>query len=424
MKTSMRNTCSCYRIAEIPIAIQASCQILSCSTIEAAHSSYKRYEFLFLYEQAMNTKRHRINTLFNSGLCVSSMKQRDLKVQKHLQQKKDKKYTKKGKKLNSKRGKNSYKSAEASKKGVTRTIESMREFNDSIVPNFDEEIYEEEMFDEFSGLLTDPTHQKNPHTRNSVDSDSESDESASRPVPKIAMMVGSEHPSKRTYDFLKEFTEVVPNSHYFKKKTFSVKKVSKILFEKGFTCLFVIQEHNKAPDSLLIVNLPEGPSSQYKLTNLRLGSELKNSATCNTEHNPEIILKNFSTRLGFRVKRQLQSIFPVKSDEHGRRVITFHNQRDFIFFRHYRYIFKEDGDQHQTPDHDDDHDNDDYDSEMIDGHPKSSGNEKIRCPLQEIGPRFTLKLHSMQVGEFDRKNGQYEFMWRPDTQISRKAFAL
>lgn len=70
----------------------------------------------------------------------------------------------------------------------------------------------------------------------------------------------------------------------------------------------------------------------------------------------------------------------------GRRVVTFHNQRDFIFFRHHRYIF-EDG-------------------------------KKTR--LQEIGPRLTLKLLWMHAGLFNTKEGLYEFVWRPDLKVDRK----
>lgn len=63
----------------------------------------------------------------------------------------------------------------------------------------------------------------------------------------------------------------------------------------------------------------------------------------------------------------------------GRQVVTFHNQRDFIFVRHHRYIYRQDGD-------------------------------KTRARLQELGPRFTLKLKYLQEGTFDTEGGEYEFM--------------
>ena len=50
--------------------------------------------------------------------------------------------------------------------------------------------------------------------------------------------------------------------------------------------------------------------------------------------------------------------------------MTFHNQRDFIFVRHHRYIYRKDKEN------------------------------KTYAKLQELGPRFTLKLKWIQAGSF------------------------
>merc|ERR1712127_750918 len=60
-----------------------------------------------------------------------------------------------------------------------------------------------------------------------------------------------------------------------------------------------------------------------------------------TSHVPELVLNGFGTRLGHRVGRFLGSIFPHNAQFQGRQVATFHNQRDYIFVRHHRYIFEE-----------------------------------------------------------------------------------
>merc|ERR1719440_1210933 len=127
----------------------------------------------------------------------------------------------------------------------------------------------------------------------------------------------------------------------------------------------IFAEKSKVPTGVYISHLPKG------------------GGTCNASHNPELLLNNFITRLGRRVGRQLAALFPQQPDFKGRRSVTFHNQRDFIFFRHYRYVFREDG---------------------------------TKCRLQEIGPRFTLKLRYMQHGTFDAKEGEFEYIWRPDSQ--------
>ncbi len=86
----------------------------------------------------------------------------------------------------------------------------------------------------------------------------------------------------------------------------------------------------------------------------------------------------------------LGALFPQAPEFLGRRVVTFHNQRDFIFFRHHRYIFE--------------------------------SREKVR--LQELGPRFTLKLLALQHGTFDTKYGEFEFILKPELAKSRKKFFL
>lgn len=52
-----------------------------------------------------------------------------------------------------------------------------------------------------------------------------------------------------------------------------------------------------------------------------------------TTHKPELVLNNFGTRLGRRVGRMFASLFSQDPAFRGRRVVTFHNQRDFVFFR-------------------------------------------------------------------------------------------
>ena len=46
-----------------------------------------------------------------------------------------------------------------------------------------------------------------------------------------------------------------------------------------------------------------------------------------------MILNDFDTVVGQRVGRLLASLFSQDSAFKGRQVATFHNQRDFIFFR-------------------------------------------------------------------------------------------
>ena len=54
--------------------------------------------------------------------------------------------------------------------------------------------------------------------------------------------------------------------------------------------------------------------------------------------------------------------------------------------------------------------------------PEEKGGSKAR--LQEIGPRFTLKLKSMQSGAFDSSRGEYEWINLAEKDKLKRCFAL
>ncbi len=142
-------------------------------------------------------------------------------------------------------------------------------------------------------------------------------------------------------------------------------------------------------DGLTHIHLPDGPTAYYKLSSVRLCRDLAHHGVP-TEHKPEVILNRFNTRLGHRVSRMLGSLFHQQPEFRGRRVVTFHNQRDFIFFRHHRYVFE----------------------------------SRQKARLQELGPRFTLKLRWLQQGTFDTKHGEFEWVHKPEMDTSRRKFHL
>jgi len=249
-----------------------------------------------------------------------------------------------------------------------RTIEKMREPDETILPPDDSEVEDDEALDEFDSYFNSST------------------------PPKI-LITTQQRPSKHLFGFLNELVCVIPNMFYYPRKQFAFKRICAAAAKRGFTDIMLFSENrNMKPaqiQGVYICHLPKGPTSYWRITRLKLGQEMKGGATCNASHNPELIMNNFITRLGRRLGRQLAALFPQKPDFVGRRTVTFHNQRDFVFFRHYRYAFKEDG---------------------------------TRCRLQEIGPRFTMKCRFLQHGTFDAKEGEFEYIWRPDSQVSRKRF--
>lgn len=48
----------------------------------------------------------------------------------------------------------------------------------------------------------------------------------------------------------------------------------------------------------------------------------------------------------------------------------------------------------------------------------------VKARLQELGPRFTLRLVSLQKGTFDSKGGEFEWVHKPEMDTSRRKFHL
>eukprot|EP00455_Lapot_gusevi_P008858 TRINITY_DN13915_c0_g1_i1.p1 TRINITY_DN13915_c0_g1~~TRINITY_DN13915_c0_g1_i1.p1 ORF type:complete len:140 (+),score=17.52 TRINITY_DN13915_c0_g1_i1:193-612(+) len=139
----------------------------------------------------------------------------------------------------------------------------------------------------------------------------------------------------------------------------------------------------------MLIHLPRGPTAYFKVSSVQLPKEIPGHAKAST-HRPEVVLNNFNTRLGHRVGRMFGALFDQQPNFVGRRVVTFHNQRDYIFFRHHRYIF-----------------------DTVD-----------KARLQECGPRFTLKLRYLQHNLPDSGQNEYEFMRKREIGNGKKDFFI
>uniref|UniRef100_A0A915C587 Brix domain-containing protein n=1 Tax=Parascaris univalens TaxID=6257 RepID=A0A915C587_PARUN len=168
-------------------------------------------------------------------------------------------------------------------------------------------------------------------------------------------------------------------------------KVVKQAKQNEYTDVIVVHEDRKMPNGIVLCHLPEGPTAFFKINSLKFTKDIKRKGET-TSHNPEVILNNFNTRLGHTVARMFACLFPHEPMFTGRRVVTFHNQRDYIFFRHHRYEFKREGE---------------------------------KAALLELGPRFTLRLKWLQKGTFDTRFGEYEWVLkRHEMETSRRRFFL
>ena len=176
--------------------------------------------------------------------------------------------------------------------------------------------------------------------------------------------------------------------------------VIKEAIEAKATDLIVVGERLKEPYSLTLIHLPNGPTAYFRLSSVISSKELGKHCGSATSHPPELNMANFDTMLGLTVGRFLTALFPFKPQFEGRQIVTFHNQRDFIFFRRHRYIFQGVSGGEQSA--------------------MASSSPSVR--MQELGPRFTLKLMALQRGTFDRTNGEYIWIRSNAKMNTRKQF--
>ena len=248
------------------------------------------------------------------------------------------------------------------------TVDDKREFDETIITEEDTEVLNQESIDEFAEYFNEQT------------------------TPKI-LMTTSENPSKYIYPFLKEVKSTFPNCFYWPRRNYTLQEICKYAPSKGYTDIMVWRENQKEINQLILIHLPKGPTATFKVTTPKLNHEIHHHGNV-TDHYPELILNNFNTIVGRRIARFFAALVPQQPEFKGRRVMTFHNQRDFIFFRHHRYMFDE------------------------------NNKGKVNAHLQEIGPRFTLKLEKIQHGTFDNNFGELEWTAKADMYQSRKSAYL
>lgn len=203
--------------------------------------------------------------------------------------------------------------------------------------------------------------------------------------PKVLITTNA-NAKRPAYEFAAMMCEILPNSTFVKRqRKYTIKDMAEYCANRDFTDLVVINEDKKVVNGITFVHLPEGPTFYFSITSLVERKRITGHGQP-TGHVPELVLNNFTTRLGQSVSRLFQSLFPHKPEFEGRQVVTLHNQRDYIFFRMHRYIFRNE--------------------------------EKVG--LQELGPQFTLKLRRIQKGI--RQDIDWEY--KPELEKDKRKFYL
>jgi ribosome production factor 1 len=208
-------------------------------------------------------------------------------------------------------------------------------------------------------------------------------------------------------------TSLFPNSKYIRRSShrygykFSVREIAAFAHRHDYTAVIVLEEDQKRPSGLTVVHLPVGPTFHFGVSNWYTGKSIPGHGRA-TDHVPELILNNFTTPLGLLTAHLFRSLFPATPDLRGRQVLTLHNQRDYIFLRRHRYIFRDKRDSERS---------------VVGADGKEvQGVEGIRAGLQELGPRMTLKLRRVDKG-IQRASGQ-DWEWKARMEKTRTKFQL
>lgn len=230
------------------------------------------------------------------------------------------------------------------------------------------------------------------------------------PTPKILITTSLNsnlHHEAQLLTTLFPHSVYIPRSAHRYSHKFSVREISSFASNRNYTAVMVLKEDQKKPTGLTLVHLPQGPTFHFSISNWVEGKKLPGHGNP-TDHSPELILNNFRTPLGLLTAHLFRTMFPPQPELQGRQVVTLHNQRDYIFLRRHRYVFRE---KRAT------------EKNVIGPDGKEvKGVEGIRAGLQELGPRFTMKLRRLDKG-IQRASGQ-EWEWKGGMEKQRTKFQL
>ncbi|KAI0603389.1 Brix-domain-containing protein [Biscogniauxia sp. FL1348] len=233
------------------------------------------------------------------------------------------------------------------------------------------------------------------------------------PEPKVLITTSL---NATIHDQAQLFCNLFPNSTYIKRSAhkyahkYSVREIASYAANREYTSLVILNEDQKRISGMDIVNLPSGPTFHFSISNFVPGKRLPGHGNA-TNHYPELILNGFKTPLGILTAALLQTLWPKMPEFEGRQAVTFHNQRDYIFVRRHRYIFR---DKRST------------EKSAVGADGKDlKGVEGIRTGLQELGPRFTLKLRRVEKGIGRAgSEGPSEWEWKAKMEKKRTRFNL
>eukprot|EP01127_Copromyxa_protea_P015423 TRINITY_DN4432_c0_g2_i2.p1 TRINITY_DN4432_c0_g2~~TRINITY_DN4432_c0_g2_i2.p1 ORF type:complete len:290 (-),score=60.29 TRINITY_DN4432_c0_g2_i2:40-909(-) len=208
-------------------------------------------------------------------------------------------------------------------------------------------------------------------------------------TPPKVMVTTSHNPSSKLVQFAKEMKLLFPDAQRMNRGGHVLQELVEASRRHGVTDLVIVHETRGRPDGLTISHLPSGPTAYFSLTNVVTRHDIRDGVDNMSTTAPHLIFNNFNTNLGKRVVSILKHLFPPPKDD-SQRVLTFANNDDFISFRHHTW--------------------------------EKEGHKDVT--LEEVGPRFEMRLYKIRLGTLDQVEAEDEYVLRNYTNTGRKRSVL
>jgi len=203
------------------------------------------------------------------------------------------------------------------------------------------------------------------------------------------LVTTSRDPSSRLGGFAKEIRLLLPTSIRLNRGNLVLPSLVQSANSSGLSDIILLHEHRGTPTALTVSHFPHGPTASFSLHNVVLRHDIPNASRGTvSESYPHLIFDGFSTKLGKRVVKILQHLFPPREGaaKPGSRVVTFKNIEDSIEVLHHVCV--------------------------------RTGYQSVE--LAEVGPRMTMRLFEIRGGTLENKDGDVEWHMNQYTRTSRK----
>ncbi len=113
-------------------------------------------------------------------------------------------------------------------------------------------------------------------------------------------------PPKKIYNFLREIMMVFHNIYFYPRHRMTLEEIYEHAQKLNYTHVMVLRYSNGW--EMLIRHL-EGLLAVFRVTSVEEQKKIEHHGVC-TDNIPELILKNFDTKVGLKIGRLLASLFP------------------------------------------------------------------------------------------------------------------